>query len=62
MVFVSRDDTRPACLSLRLRFLPLLESRWLLKPRLLLTFPFAVTLNLFIAPRLLLILGISLSL
>ncbi len=61
MVFVSLADTSVVCLSLRLRFLLLLESRWLLPPRLLLTFPDAVTLNLFIAPLLLFILGITFS-
>src|SRR5215475_3074320 len=50
--------TRPALRSFRLRFLPFEESKWLLKALLLLTLPVPVTLNLFAAPRLVLIFGI----
>jgi len=41
----------------RFRFFPLLDNKWLLNPLLRLIFPLPVTLNLFIAPRLLLIFG-----
>lgn len=55
--FVSPGDTRVPCASLLFRFLALLERRWLLKPLFLLTFPLAVTRNLFTAPLLLFIFG-----
>ena len=45
----------------RLRFFPLLDSRWPLKPLARLILPLPVTLNLFIAPLLLLILGTCIS-
>lgn len=45
----------------RLRFFPLLDSRWPLNPLARLILPLAVTLNLFIAPLLLLIFGTSIS-
>jgi hypothetical protein len=61
MFFVSATDTIVDWRSRLLRFLPLLDSKWLLKPRPRLTLPLPVTLNLFIAARLLLILGTSFS-
>ena len=58
MFFASTAATSVLCLSLLFLFFPLEESRWLLKALLLLTFPVPVNLNLFAAPRLVLILGI----
>lgn len=58
---VSAGETVVVCRSLLLRFLPFPESRWLLKPLLLLILPLAVTLNRLTAPLLLLILGTSTS-
>jgi hypothetical protein len=57
MFFVSAADTIVDWRSRLLRFFPLLDSKWLLNPRPRLTLPLPVTLNLFIAARLLLILG-----
>jgi hypothetical protein len=61
MFFVSAADTIVDWRRRRLRFFPLLDSKWLLNPRARLTLPLPVTLNLFIAARLLLILGTSFS-
>jgi hypothetical protein len=61
MFFVSAADTIVDWRSRLLRFFTLLDSKWLLNPRLRLTLPLPVTLNLFIAARLLLILGTSFS-
>ena len=58
---VSTADTSVPWRRCRLRFLPLLESRWLLNPLFLLIFPLPVTLNLFAAARLVLIFGTFIS-
>ena len=54
---MSLGDTVAEWRSRRLRFLPLLESRWLLKLRALLAFPVAVILKRLAAALLVLILG-----
>ena len=55
--FCSTAATVVECRRFRLRFFPLLDNRWLLNPLLRLTLPLPVTLNRFIAARLLFILG-----
>jgi len=57
MFFDSTAETSVACRSCLLRFFPLLDSKWLLKPLFLLTLPLPVTLKRFIAALLLFILG-----
>lgn len=59
---VSADETNAPFRSCRLRFFPLLESKWLLKPLFLFTLPLPVILNRFAAPLLVLILGTFFSL
>ena len=61
MFFCSTAATVVECRRLRLRFFPLLDSKWPLNPLARLILPLPVTLNLFIAPLLLLILGTSIS-
>jgi hypothetical protein len=57
MFFVSTAATVVPLRSCRFRFLPLLDSRWLLKPLFLLTFPEPVTRNLFAAALFVFIFG-----
>lgn len=57
MFFVSTAETRVERLRFLLRFFPLLDKIWLLKPLLRLILPLPVILNLFIAALLLFILG-----
>ena len=57
MLLTSLAATVLDCLSLRFRFLPLLERRWLLNPRARLIFPVPVSLNRFAALLLVLIFG-----
>jgi hypothetical protein len=54
---VSTADTTVARRNFLLRFFPLLESKWLLKPMFLLILPLPVTLNLLAAARLVFNLG-----
>jgi hypothetical protein len=61
MFFVSAAETNVDRRSFRFRFLPLLESRWLLNPLFLLTLPLPVTLNRLAAALLVLILGTAFS-
>jgi len=61
MFFTCTSATNAAFRKRLLRFLPLLESKWLLNPLLRLIFPVAVTLKRFAAARLVLILGTSFS-
>jgi len=61
MFFDSTADTRVECRKFLLRFFPLLDKIWLLKALLRLILPLPVTLNLFIAALLLLILGTWIS-
>src|SRR5574342_708940 len=61
MFLVSTADTSVPWRRRRLRFFPLLESRWLLNPLFLLTLPLPVTLNLLAAARLVLIFGTAVS-
>jgi len=57
MFLVSTAETRVERLRFLLRFFPLLDKIWLLKPLLRLILPLPVILNLFIAALLLFILG-----
>jgi len=59
MDFVSHSATRPGFLRFRLRLVDFLVRMWLLKALLLLIFPDPVVLNLFAAPRLVFILGMT---
>src|ERR1043165_9329050 len=59
MFFCSASETSALWRRPRLRFLLLDDSKWPLKPLLRLIFPLPVTRKRFIAPRLLLIFGIS---
>jgi hypothetical protein len=61
MFFCSTAATVVEWRRFRLRFFPLLDNRWPLNPLARLILPLAVTLNLFIAPLLLLIFGTSIS-
>ena len=61
MFLCSAAETMVPLRSCRLRFLPLDESKCLLKPLLRLILPLAVTRNLLAAARLVLILGTSIS-
>jgi len=61
MFFCSTAATMVEWRRFRLRFFPLLDSRWPLNPLARFILPLAVTLNLFIAPLLLLIFGTSIS-
>src|SRR5512143_3252711 len=58
----STAATRAPWRRCRLRFFPLLESKWLLKPLFLFTLPLPVSLNRFAAPLLVLIFGTVISL